>query len=126
MVPGPAHKNRQQRPFYVTVDGQPEEVNIEILEELFSEVADGAKTSSGTSKRPRATKPGHVTTSMPATIAEVMVKQGDEVKAGAPLLVTEAMKMESELQAPVSGKVVAVHVIKGDRVTPDEALVEIE
>ena len=125
-VTGTGHKNRQQRPFYVTVDGQPEEVNIEILEELFSEVADGAKTSSGTSKRPRATKPGHVTTSMPATIVEVMVKQGDEVKAGAPLLVTEAMKMESELQAPVSGKVVAVHVIKGDRVTPDEALVEIE
>jgi pyruvate carboxylase subunit B len=127
-VTGTGHKNRQQRPFYITVDGQPEEVNVEILEELFSEVADAtpAKAGNGNSKRPRATKPGHVTTSMPAAVVDVMVKVGDEVKAGAPVLVTEAMKMESEIQAPVAGKVVAVHVAKGDRVTPDEALVEIE
>jgi pyruvate carboxylase subunit B len=127
-VTGTGHKNRQQRPFYITVDGQPEEVNVETLEELFSEVADAApaKGGNGGSKRPRATKQGHVTTSMPAAIVEVMVKVGDEVKAGTPLLVTEAMKMESEIQAPVAGKVTAVHVVKGDRVTPDEALVEIE
>ncbi len=126
-VTGTGHKNRQQRPFYITVDGQPEEVNVETLEELFSEVTDAAPAKSGNgSKRPRATKQGHVTTSMPAAIVEVMVKVGDEVKAGTPLLVTEAMKMESEIQAPVAGKVTAVHVVKGDRVTPDEALVEID
>ncbi len=126
-VTGTGHKNREQRPFYLTVDGQPEEVTVEVLEELFAEVADSAPSkSSGNGKRPRATKPGHITTSMPSTIVEVMVKVGDEVKAGAPILVTEAMKMESEIQSPVSGKVAAVHVAKGDRVTPDEALVEIE
>ena len=126
-VTGTGHKNRERRPFYLTVDGQPEEVDIEVLEELYSETSDGtAPKASGNGKRPRATKPGHVTTSMPATIVDVMVKEGDEVKAGAPLLVTEAMKMESEIQAPVGGKVTAVHVVKGDRVTPDEALIVIE
>jgi pyruvate carboxylase subunit B len=35
------------------------------------------------------------------------------------------MKMETEIQAPVSGKVAAIHVKKGDRVTPGEILVEI-
>jgi len=36
------------------------------------------------------------------------------------------MKMETEVQAPISGKVVAINVAKGDSVNPDEALVEIE
>jgi len=123
-ITGAGHKSREKRPFYVTVDGVPEEIDVEILQELFSEKQkEGARSNGG--KRPRATAPGHVTTSMPGTIVDVMVKVGDEVKAGHPVLVTEAMKMESEVQAPVAGKVVAVHVQKGDRVTPDEALIEI-
>jgi pyruvate carboxylase subunit B len=36
------------------------------------------------------------------------------------------MKMETEIQAPISGTITAVHVTKGDSVNPDEALVEIE
>ena len=63
---------------------------------------------------------------MPGTIVDVLVKVGDVVKAGDPVLITEAMKMETEIQAPISGKVIAVHVVKGDSVNPDEALVEIE
>ena len=46
-------------------------------------------------------------------------------KAGDPVLVTEAMKMETEVQAPIAGTVAAVHVAKGDSVNPDEALIEI-
>jgi pyruvate carboxylase subunit B len=36
------------------------------------------------------------------------------------------MKMENEIQAATSGVVVAIHVIKGDTVTPDESLLEIQ
>ncbi|MCK9532058.1 MAG: sodium-extruding oxaloacetate decarboxylase subunit alpha [Gammaproteobacteria bacterium] len=122
---GAGHKSRDKRPFYVTVDGIPEEIDVEILQEMFTEKQNGG-TSAANGKRPRATKPGHVTTSMPGTIVDVLVQVGTTVKAGDPVLVTEAMKMESEVQAPMSGTVVAVHVQKGDRVTPDEALVEIE
>jgi pyruvate carboxylase subunit B len=78
------------------------------------------------SRRPKATQPGHVTTSMPGTIIEVLVKVEDQVKAGDPLLVTEAMKMETEIQAPIAGRISAVHVSKGDSVNPDETLIEIE
>jgi len=78
------------------------------------------------SKRPRASKEGDVTTSMPGTIVDVLVKVGDTVKAGDPVIVTEAMKMETELQAPIAGAVKAIHVSKGDSVNPDEALIEIE
>jgi len=125
-VTGTGHKTQEKRPFYVTVDGVPEEMMVEVLEELVTEQGEKpAAKSVGGSKRPRATAPGQVTTSMPATIVEVLVKVGDEVTAGAPLLVTEAMKMESEVQAPVAGTIKAVHVVKGDRVNPDEALIEI-
>jgi pyruvate carboxylase subunit B len=40
--------------------------------------------------------------------------------------VTEAMKMETEIQAPIGGTVSKIHVSKGDTVNPDEVLVEIE
>jgi pyruvate carboxylase subunit B len=56
----------------------------------------------------------------------VLVNEGDTVAAGQPVLVTEAMKMETEVQAPIAGKVTGVHVKKGDSVTPGEALIEIE
>ncbi|HKK07088.1 MAG TPA: biotin/lipoyl-containing protein, partial [Gammaproteobacteria bacterium] len=78
------------------------------------------------SKRPRATSPGHVTCSMPGTVVDVVVNVGDTVSPGDPVLIVEAMKMETEIQAPIAGKVTAVHVTKGDRVNPDEALVELE
>ena len=63
---------------------------------------------------------------MPGAIVDVLVKEGDEVAAGDPVLVTEAMKMETEVHAPISGRVTAVNVAKGDSVNPDEALIEIE
>jgi pyruvate carboxylase subunit B len=40
-------------------------------------------------------------------------------------MIIEAMKMESELLANIEGEVKAIHVTKGDRVTPGEVLIEI-
>jgi pyruvate carboxylase subunit B len=125
-VTGAGHKAQDQRPFYVSIDGVPEEIIVETLEELSTTEGLTNHVQHGRSKRPRATAQGHVTTSMPGTIVDVLVQVGDEVKAGTPLLVTEAMKMETEIQAPIPGKVTAVHVQKGERVNPDEALIEIE
>jgi len=121
-VTGSGHKNQNRRPFYVSVDGSPEEIMVETLEELASEENGRMRTAQG-SRRPKAQAPGHVTTSMPGTIVEVLVKVGDAVKEGDPVLVTEAMKMETEVHAPIAGKVTAVHVAKGDTVNPDEALI---
>ena len=46
--------------------------------------------------------------------------------AGDGVIVIEAMKMENEIQAPESGTVVAIHVAKGDSVSPNETLIEIQ
>lgn len=127
-VTGSGHKDQRSRPFYVSVDGVPEEVGIEVLQELYTEhdKNGGSHPVPSESQRPRASKPGHVTTSMPGSVVEVLVEEGQTVEAGAPLMVTEAMKMEAEIQAPIAGTIKAIHVAKGDRVNPDEALIEIE
>ncbi len=126
-ITGTGHRTQQQRPFYISVDGVPEEVLVETLSEVSVQTgAAGASTTIKGSKRPKATAPGHVTTSMPGTIVEVLVKVGTKVKAGAPVLVAEAMKMETEIQAPIEGEVKALYVAKGDSVNPDEVLIAIE
>jgi pyruvate carboxylase subunit B len=128
-ITGTGHHTQQERPFYMTVDGVPEEILIETLAELEDTDEGGEKTGGSAavsgSKRPRATKPGDVSSSMPGTVIEVLVEVGTEVKAGDPVLVTEAMKMETEIQAPIAGRVTAVYVSKGDSVNPDETLIEI-
>jgi len=126
-VTGTGHRTLDNRPFFLSVDGVPEEVLVETLDEIPAEGGSRKRElhASG-SQRPRPTQPGHVTTSMPGTIIDVLVKIGEHVDAGTPVLITEAMKMETEIQAPVAGKVTAINVVKGDAVNPDETLVEIQ
>jgi len=128
-ITGKGYTTHDKRPYYLSIDGVPEEILVEPLEEisLDAEHKTGERRAPAQAgKRPRATEPGHVTTSMPGTIIDIPVAVGDEVTAGDPILITEAMKMETEIQAPISGIVTAIHVKKGENVTPDEALVEIE
>jgi len=131
-VTGSGHRFQAQRPFYLTVDGVPEEILVETLSEIMTEPVAGNNATSNAvhtgsgSKRPKATNPGHVTTSMPGVIVDVLINVGDTVNAGDPVFITEAMKMETEVQAPISGTIKAVHIAKGDTVNPDETLIEIE
>ena len=125
-VTGAGHKGQANRHFYLAIDGVPEEVVVETLDEIvLTGGTEGAVKKAIAGKRPRPSAPGHVATSMPGNIVDVLVKEGDRVEAGQPVLVTEAMKMETELQAPIAGTVTGVYVIKGDSVNPDEVLLEI-
>ncbi len=130
-VTGTGHKRDDKRAFYISIDGTPEEVIVESLDEVITSGAGAAEltplsSSAKGSSRLTATEPGHVTTAMPGIIVDVLVSVGDPVAAGDPVLVTEAMKMETEVQAPIAGIIKAIHVQKGDSVNPDETLIEIE
>jgi acetyl/propionyl-CoA carboxylase alpha subunit len=70
--------------------------------------------------------PGTVRSALQGTIVGVDVREGDLVRAGAPLLVMEAMKMEHVVAAPVGGRVLSVEVAVGDTVFEGHALVVIE
>ncbi len=126
-VTGAGPRNQPERHFYLSVDGVPEEVVIETLDEVvLGGGAEGAVPQRLSSKRPKAASEGDVNLSMPGNIVEVLVKEGDTVQAGDPVLIVETMKMETEVQAPIGGKVTEIYVAKGDAVTPKEALLHIE
>ncbi|MHB8346202.1 MAG: sodium-extruding oxaloacetate decarboxylase subunit alpha [Acidiferrobacterales bacterium] len=124
-ITGAGHRSEHHRPFYVTVDGMPEEILVETLTDGIVTEDSVATQPSKVSRRPRASKEGHVTSSMPGTVVAVMVQPGEQVKAGDPVLVIEAMKMENEVPAPVGGTIRAIYASKGDSVNPDEVLLEI-
>jgi acetyl/propionyl-CoA carboxylase alpha subunit len=67
-----------------------------------------------------------LTAPMPGTVIEVMAKEGDRVTHRQPLLVLEAMKMETPVVSPYDGVVKSVHVKEGDRVAGGTLLVELE
>jgi biotin carboxyl carrier protein len=56
----------------------------------------------------------------------VLVGEGDSVRARQPLVVLEAMKMETPLASPYDATVRAVHVAEGDRVASGAILLELE
>src|SRR6478609_3739227 len=61
---------------------------------------------------------------MPGLVIDLKVKAGDIVKAGDPLLILEAMKMENILKSPGDGTIKAVKTKKGDSVEKGQVLIE--
>jgi biotin carboxyl carrier protein len=68
---------------------------------------------------------GDIKSPMPGRVVRVLVKDGDEVESGVPVIVVEAMKMENELGATRAGKIKKVHVAVGATVESGTLLVEI-
>jgi acetyl-CoA/propionyl-CoA carboxylase biotin carboxyl carrier protein len=66
-----------------------------------------------------------LTAPMPGTVIRVHVAVGDRVHARQPIVVLEAMKMETPLVSPYEAVVRAVHVAEGDRVSGGTVLVEL-
>jgi len=59
---------------------------------------------------------------MPGKIVRVLVKTGDQVRAGQGLLVVEAMKMQNEIRAPKSGTIDRLAVVEGQTVNAGEVV----
>ena len=78
--------------------------------------------------KPKADKsnPSHIGAQMPGSVTEVKVSVGESVKANQPLLITEAMKMETTIQAPFDGVIKQVTVNNGDTIATGDLLIEIE
>jgi len=63
---------------------------------------------------------------MPGLLSSVAVSQGQEVKAGEPLAVVEAMKMENILRAERDGRVARIRANPGDSLAVDQVILEFE
>jgi biotin carboxyl carrier protein len=67
-----------------------------------------------------------VTAELTASVVRLAVQPGDEVEAGATLLLVESMKMEIPVTAPRAGRVVEVAVAVGDVISEGDLLAVLE
>ncbi|MGM9923320.1 MAG: pyruvate carboxylase [Bacillus sp. (in: firmicutes)] len=67
----------------------------------------------------------HIGATMPGTILKVLVEKGEKVKKGDHLIITEAMKMETTVQAPYTGIIKDIHVSNGEAILTGDLLIEI-
>ncbi|MDN4492388.1 pyruvate carboxylase [Ureibacillus aquaedulcis] len=70
--------------------------------------------------------PNQIGATMPGTVLKVVVSKGSPVKRGDHLLITEAMKMETTVQAPKDGIVKEVYASAGDAISTGDLLIELE
>lgn len=63
---------------------------------------------------------------MPGSIVKVIAKEGDKVEEASPILIVEAMKMESTLYASISGVVTMMNAKEGTQIDSDDILAIIE
>ena len=110
------------RELTVEVDGQAYAVRV---------IGGSAPAAAGDAEQPAAAAPatvkeGTVVAPMQGLLLKVAVKVGDQVHLGDVVAVLEAMKMQNDIAATRSGRIVRVHVKEGDVVRPRDPLVDIE
>ncbi|HJL97988.1 MAG TPA: biotin/lipoyl-containing protein [Candidatus Poseidoniaceae archaeon] len=114
--------------FEVLLDGEGTSWSATVEGQTFEiEIPDAApvakKKRSGSGKKK---KSGTVSANIPGKVVTVEVKAGDEVVEGQVILILEAMKMQNEIQAPVSGTVTSVNCEEGQAIEANIPLVIIE
>lgn len=70
--------------------------------------------------------PKKLTAPMPGKVVRILVAQGDEVEAGAGVLVVEAMKMQNEVKSPKKGIIQKIQVKEGAAVNAGDVLAIVE
>ena len=74
----------------------------------------------------KAKRSGVVSSSIPGKIISISVSQDDLVSEGDVIMILEAMKMQNEIQAPVSGKITELNCEPGDSIEANSPLMIIE
>ncbi|PNZ87360.1 pyruvate carboxylase [Staphylococcus devriesei] len=105
------------RTIYYVMNGQARRITIK---------DENVKTNANIKPKADKTNPSHIGAQMPGSVTEVKVAIGDEVKVNQPLLITEAMKMETTIQAPFNGTIKKVTVTNGEAIATGDLLIEIE
>jgi biotin carboxyl carrier protein len=67
-----------------------------------------------------------ITAPMPGKVVRLLVEAGQEVEAGHPIVVVEAMKMQNEMKSPKSGTVTSINAAVGATVNSGDLLAVVE
>ena len=84
------------------------------------------KSTGITRKKADKTNIGEIGATLSGSVVKVLVEKGQRVAKGDPLVVTEAMKMETTISAPIAGIVSQIHVSAGSRIESGDCLAEID
>lgn len=95
-------------------------INIEGHQYSFNEVDNHFSASSENLNRAEIVPP------MPGAVVKILVCDGDKVEEGTPLIVVEAMKMETTLYSPINGVVKEINVKEKQQVNPEDYMILIE
>jgi biotin carboxyl carrier protein len=119
----------------ITVEGKTYDVTVEVLGETSAPSAPAARgpalappatEAAPPSPAPGAAGAGAVVSPMAGAVKEVLVKPGDHIDAGRPVVILDAMKMENKISSPRGGKIARVAVKAGDNVQEGQVLVVVE
>lgn len=102
----------------VTAEGARRFVRLGSLEFVFERAAAAGRRGAAAA--------GGLEAPMPGVVTRVLVRAGDEVRRGQPLLALEAMKMEHLIRAPRDGRVKRVAAEAGAMVAAGASLAELE
>ena len=105
------------RTLYFELNGQGRQIEIQDK---------SVTTTKAVRKKAEPSNKGHIGATMPGSVLQVLVKRGDKVEKGAPIVITEAMKMETTIRSSIAGRVERLFVKEGDQIQSNDLLVEIE
>ncbi|OZI10779.1 acetyl-CoA carboxylase biotin carboxyl carrier protein subunit [Bacillaceae bacterium SAS-127] len=63
---------------------------------------------------------------MSGSVWKIQVSEGDQVRAGDPMIILESMKMEIPIESTLNGQIVHIHVSEGDFIQENDVVAEIE
>lgn len=116
-IEGSGHTQNGVKPFFVRLDGELKEVFVE------QNINDGsnAKTSIN-----HDIKEGHIVSNMPGRVIKINYSIGNKINKGDVVLIVEAMKMENEVIANVSGIIKEIYIDINSQIANNEPLMLVE
>ena len=92
------------------------------MEDLIKSKLDNEDSKVKTPINPPGKKAGNITALMPGKVIQIIVKEGQKIKVGDPLIIIESMKMENTISSELNGTIKSINIQIDDNVQFDQVL----
>ncbi len=116
--------------FEISLDKEGDNWKVEVEGKIFSIKVEGGRNGEPSPRKKKGSRKtrrsGVVSSSIPGKIVSLSVNEEDIVSEGDVIMILEAMKMQNEIQAPISGKIIQLNCQPGDSIEANSPLLVIE